>query len=567
MVKEWMSNRILILNYANWIVIGLMAISLPTSKYTFSMFQFFLAGLFILDGIKYDELSKFFRQPNILVKGLLSIPFLVWISIRAIVFKVSQIPYKKAFFVFALFYLVHLIAVLYSENFSRALTELRVKLPMILIPLFFSSIKAGSEKWKDVILLLFVVATLIPTFFGVVHFIANPQADIRSLSPFIHHINFSVFVAFSIFVLMVHPFDHVSNTPGFAVYAKLAAAWLFLFLMLIIKSLTGVVVLFAGALTLFLFPELFRLTIRPLYSRVVAFLLLFGIIGYTGFSVFRYYNAIETVHIDTLEQETSMGNPYTHDLQEPMLENGHMVFIYIADEELKDAWNARSNYDYEGKDDRGHDLRYTLYRYITSMGLRKDAEGLDKLSDADIQHIERGLTNYIFASRYSLYPRIYQTIWEYDQFRETGKFYKKSFIQRLTSIQIGIEVARANPLFGVGTGDVVAAYRSKYHENYDLQLLEVPDTKLITGANQWLNLIVAFGLVGFLVTLFAFFYPAYISGAFQIPLFVLFFVVSATAMFGEEMLRFQTGLGFFAFFYSFFVFLKPANTGQQPNYP
>ncbi len=560
-----MSDRKLILHYANWIVIGLMAISLPVSKFTFSMFQFFLAGLFILDGIKYDDCNNFFRQPTTFRKGLQAIPFIVWISIKAIVVKVRNMPDKKAFLVFVLLYLLHLVAVLYSDNFSRALTELRVKLPLILIPLFFSSIKTGSHKWKEVVLLLFVVATIVSTFFGMVNFVADTQADIRSLSPFIHHINFSVFIAFSIFVLMVHPFDHVSTIPGFSVYTRLAAIWLFLFQMLIIKSLTGVIVLFAGVLTLFLFPELFRLTIRPLYSRAVAFLLLFGIIGYTGFSVFRYYNAVETIHIDSLEQATSRGNPYSHLLEESMLENGHMVFIYIADQELKEAWHDRSKYDYEGKDDRGHDLRYTLYRYMTSLGLRKDADGLDSLSDVDIRLVESGLTNHIFTRRYSLYPRIYQTIWEYDQFRETGNFHEKSFIQRLTSIQIGIEVAKENLLFGVGTGDVVDAYRAKYHENYDLRLLDVSDNELITGANQWLNLIVAFGIVGFLVALFAIFYPPYISGTFHIPLFVLFLVVSSTAMFGEEMLRFQTGLGFFAFFYSFFVFLKPETSDQQPN--
>jgi hypothetical protein len=565
MFKDWVLHKKLILHYANWITIGLLAISLPTSKYTFSMFQFFLAGLFILEEIRYDDCCKFFRQQSRFRKYLLALPYIFWVSIKAILCQVRKIGYKEAFWIFGLFYLVHLIAALYSENFSNALGELRAKLPFILIPLFFSCVRTGSEKYKDVVLMLFVAATLVVSFVGAWRFILDPQTDMRAVSPLIHHINFSLFIVFSIFILMVHPFNNECKFKGFSVFTKLIAAWLFIFLLFIIKSLTGVIVLFAGVLTLLLFPNLFRMSIRPLYSRIVAFILLIGIFGYPGFSVFRYYNNIETVNFDTLERVTSRGNPYIHDQDQHMLENGHQVFIYIADEELKEAWQTRSKYDYEGKDDRGHDLRHTLYRYMTSLGLKKDADGLNSLTESDIQHVERGLTNHIFARRYSLYPRIYQTIWEYDQFRETGNFYKMSFIQRLTSMQIGLEVARENLIFGVGTGDVVDAYHAKYHENYDLNLLDVPDHKLITGANQWLNFVVAFGMAGFLVVLFAFFYPAKVSGAFFIPLFVLFLVISATAMFGEEMLRFQTGLGFFAFFYSFFVFLKPVASDQQPN--
>ncbi len=561
MFKDWMLHRNQMIHYASWITIGLMAVSVPTSKFTFSMFQFFLAGLFILSGINYNECTRFFQKSTGIKKVFFAIPFSIYVSIMAIGHNIRELPNKKVLTVFCLFYMVHLLAVLYSGNLTHALGELRSKLPMLLIPLFFSSIKMGKDKWKSIVLLLFVASVFISTIIGLWHFVVDPQAGIRAVSPLIHHINFSVFIVFSIFIMMVHPFDQLTVAPLFSLGRKLLIIWLFLFLILILKSLTGIVVLLASVVTLFFFPELYKIRMHPLRSRMMAAAIVLGAIAYVGYALVSFYH-VEPINFNTLEENTSMGNPYAHDISEPMLENGHLVFIYIADKELKDAWTARSNLDYEGKDKRGHDLRYTLYRYMTSLGLRKDAEGLEALSNEDIQHVENGLTNYIYTRKYSLYPRIYQTIWEYDLYRKTDGFSEKSFIQRLVSVRIGIQVARDNPVFGVGTGDVVDAYHEKYHETYDLVALEVSDKKLITGANQWLNFVVAFGLVGFLVILWAFVYPAKISGAFHNPLFVSFLVISCIAMFGEDMLRFQTGLGFFAFFYSFFVFLKPAANSQ-----
>lgn len=520
------------------------------------MFQFFLGGLLVLNGICYNDFKRFFVESKPLKILFIALPFVVFISLKAVWNNIRVLPNKKGFLVFCLFYLVHGIAVIYSENLRWAFVDLRVKLPMVLIPLFFLSFHKGAEKWESIVLLFFITATFMTSLVGTMHFVADPASGSKLISPFIHHINFSVFTAFSIFILIIHPFDSFAHFPWFRWTSRLVIFWLFVYLAFILKSLTGVVVLLSGILTMLMFSEFFRLGIRPLAARILALAIAFGTAFFIGYSIYSFYD-VEPINLMALDEKTSRGNSYDHNITEPMLENGHLVFIYIADEELKEVWNTRSNLDYEGKDKRGHDLRYTLYRYMTSLGLRKDAEGFEALSDEDIQHVENGLTNYIYARKYSMYPRIYQTIWEYDLYRKTDGFSEKSFIQRLVSVRIGVHVARDNPIFGVGTGDVVDAYHAEYRKHYDLLELEVPEGRLITGANQWLNFVVAFGLAGFLIILLAFIYPAYIGGVFRNPLFVMFFLVSTVAMLGEETLRFQTGLGFFAFFYAFFVFLNP----------
>ena len=47
---------------------------------------------------------------------------------------------------------------------------------------------------------------------------------------------------------------------------------------------------------------------------------------------------------------------------------------------------------------RGQDLQYTMFRYLTSKGLRKDSVGVSKLTILDVKNIEHGITNYKYVT-------------------------------------------------------------------------------------------------------------------------------------------------------------------------
>jgi len=276
------------------------------------------------------------------------------------------------------------------------------------------------------------------------------------------------------------------------------------------------------------------------------------------FSLLRFYDIKEPFPEDSY-QFTAKGNRYHFDPNNRMLENGTYVFAWISETELREAWNQRSNISYDSLDRLGHKLNYTLIRYLSSKGLHKDAEGMAALSDEDIELVEDGVANHLFSRRLSLYPRIYLVIWEFDMYFKTGNPTGQSVTQRIESMKMGLKILKRYPLLGIGTGDLVKVY----HEKYDLARSAVPPDRRITGANQFLNFMVMFGVLGFLVVLFSWFYPAFQSGAFRQPLFNMFLIIALVAMFSEEILRFQTGVTFFAFFYSFFVLLKPEQTTQS----
>ncbi len=69
--------------------------------------------------------------------------------------------------------------------------------------------------------------------------------------------------------------------------------------------------------------------------------------------------------------------------------------------------------DYDGKDEKGQELKMTLIRYLNSKGLRKDAEGMDQLDEKDIRNVEQGIANQYYAKKFNLNSRIYKFLWEY----------------------------------------------------------------------------------------------------------------------------------------------------------
>ena len=99
----------------------------------------------------------------------------------------------------------------------------------------------------------------------------------------------------------------------------------------------------------------------------------------------------------------------------------------IAEMELVTAWNKASNIPFYAFDKRGQEIKYTIYRYMTSMGLRKDANSLSQLQRADVIRIENGETTYL---KYNLFEkRLRSLIFEFQQYKQTKNPNNQTLIQ------------------------------------------------------------------------------------------------------------------------------------------
>ena len=192
----------------------------------------------------------------------------------------------------------------------------------------------------------------------------------------------------------------------------------------------------------------------------------------------------------------------------------------------------------------------TLIRYLTSKELRKDAKGVLALSEQDIQSIESGIANVIFQEKkYSLYPRLYQTVWEYYVYSETGYADNQSFSQRIEFSKAAISIIKQNFWFGVGPVNWQTEFKKAFIANNS----KLSEERYASSHNQYLNYLVKFGIIGFMLILFFLIYPVVKTHRYRDPLFLIFLVFLFFANFADSNFESHMGSSFFVFFYCLFL--------------
>jgi hypothetical protein len=264
-----------------------------------------------------------------------------------------------------------------------------------------------------------------------------------------------------------------------------------------------------------------------------------------------YYKVIP-VDFSKLEKVSSRGNPYQHNVLSRQTENGNYLFIYIQPEELRAEWNKRSSIPFDGRDKKNQLIINTLVRYLASKGLRKDADGMNDLSDNDIRAIEKGTANVVFTWKFSIRGQVHELLWGLDEYRRSGDPTGSSLMQRLEFWKASGGIIKDHWLTGVGTGDMNEAFREQY-EKMNSRL--APEQRW-RSHNQFLSVFVGFGIFGLLWFLFAILFHPIALGRFRDYFFLVFFIIAMLSMIPEDTIESQLGVTFFALFYSFFLFAR-----------
>jgi O-antigen ligase len=529
MYKDFISRYITFRN-AYLILIWVMVASLPLSKYLASATQILLVIVWLAEGNFSEKWRRIKASPQILI--------------------------------FTLIFFVPLVSMIYTTDIAWGLHDLKVKLPLFFMPLVLGSIKPLDKNELRAILGGFVVAVLIGALvslsimlgFGPAKYTSDRQTII-----FISHIRFALMVVLAIFILFYYAFDQ--QTPARITFILVPCALSLIVFLFLLKSLTGVIILIIGGMLL---------ALRWCLQQNDAMLRWFVIVGlatipvlcgvYLSGRVSQFY----TIRDDAgkRDQATVRGNPYWHDTTNLMIENGYRVGYYQCEPELRDAWNSVSKMDYAGRDRKGQELKYTLIRYLTSMGLRKDAYGVSQLKPEDLALIENGFANCIYKQPKRFSVRIYETIWEIDQYRKGANPSGHSVIQRIEYLKTGWAIFRDHPLFGVGTGDTRIAFDQKYTQTNS----PLDPVWRQRAHNQFLTFLLAYGVVGFLLIISALVVPALVSRRKNSFFIMMFFLVTMLSMLNEDTLETQAGVAFFAIFYCLFIFADGSG-GSTPLTP
>lgn len=446
---------------------------------------------------------------------------------------------------------IYLIGMLFTLDITFAFYELKKVLFWFIVPLSVFLSPKLSDKRIYIVFLSFIISVTTASFIITAKLILHDffqMEEFRNFS-FISHIRFSFQVILALILLAWFIIRNEYQRFHQNRYLFIACfIWLIYFLILL-KSLLGIITFF-GTLGISLIFFAGKLN-KTKWISVLFIALIFMILVPAFFigKVLNDFYDFKPVDAVTVEQKTASGNYYHHDFENGARENGYQVNIYICDEELRNEWNKRSEIKYDDMLN-GFPLSSTLIRYMTSLGYRKDSVGISKLTTNDIDLIGEGVTNYKFQNRFfSIYPRIYETVWELDHYFRTGDPNNKSLAQRIEYVKASVILIKENPWFGIGTGNWIL----KYNDVYDKMDTLLAKEKRGPSHNQYLNYMVKFGIVGFLFILLAVLFPVFREGHRRNFVFILFLISIALANFGDSNLETHMGLSFFTFFYSLFL--------------
>lgn len=525
----------------------LIGIFLPTSKFGLSVSQFYLLSLWLLLGLDMRAISKMFMEKPLLNRILSRVVFSfkgIWHNIKT---RFNDFLHNKVAVVMVSMYLMHFIGLIYTSDFQYAFKDIRIKLPLLVFPVILSSMKPLNRKQFDTVLWFFISSVFFVTILGTIKFLRRDFVDVRELSVFVSHIRVSLCIVFSIFILGYY-FVKRNYSPIMKVIIVFMIMW-FLWQLMILESFIGILIVAALCIILtfyFIFRSKSKIVKLCSIVAVIAFITM--LFGYP-YKIIRDYNTPEKVVVEQLETHTKLGNPYVFDTIRYGVEDGRYVGLYLSKQEMLDAWNARS----DKKINREYDDGYgSLVRYLTSKDLRKDAEGVSQLTDDDIRNIENGVSNYNYINNPGIKTRIMKIMVAYGNYKKSKDANGSSVFQRVEYIKASLDIIKKNPLVGVGTGDIDDAF-ANYYEETDSKLL--PEYRF-RSHNQYLAIIVAFGILGLLWYLFSLLYPVVADKKNRNYLYLVFLFIMMLSMFTEDTLETQIGVTLFAFFNSFLVFAK-----------
>ncbi len=479
--------------------------------------------------------------------------FAFWLAEGNFKKKINILKTHPEVLLFSSIFFLHIAGLLNTQNFSYALNDLKIKLPVFLFPIVIATSPKLSSKNIKLILLVFTLSVVLKTLYGlagIYGLTGEYITDYQKLAGKFSHIRYALLLNIAAFSMLYYSvLSPEREKPIYKILYFSAFAWLSIFI-LILHSVTGWVIYLV-----LLFYSFFSFMLKQKNKNlkvifISLFLLLFFYISYfLYYSVNRFYKSDKIIPENT-EQLTEEGNKYVNDFSSKERENGHFVYIYICEKELKDEWNKRSNFDYDGRDRKNQLIKFTLIRYLTSKNLRKDRDGVRKLSEQDIKNIESGMTNYIFEKKYSVYSKIYELLWQYEKYSSGGNPENQSLSQRFEFLKAGKEIIKRNFWFGTGTGDV----KDEFQNQYEISKSVLSEKHRLRAHNQYITFFIAFGFFGFLWFLAAYVYPVIKTKKYNSFLFMVSFITISLSMFNEDTLETQMGATLFAFFLSFFLF-------------
>lgn len=462
---------------------------------------------------------------------------------------------RKSVLVLISIFVLHLVGLLWTSDFEDGMRDIRIKLPLLIIPFVIGTSEPMNKKQFESLLILFsagVIIASIRTYLIATGIIHKKIIDLRQASDLVPLIRLALFSALTIlffgrwFIRDKRWFIRAGCVIG--------SIWLLAF-MVYMQSLTGLVVLIASTTLISFIMAL----LNKKKKMLIAITALSAVaIGFSGYYISKAYNdfySFDGKEIPKLYTHSVTGMPYEHKLDVPIYENGTKVMVNLCWQDMMNGWQKRSDVPFhKGRDRKGGYIPYTIARYLASRGLSRDSIGMAQLSDADIREIENGSTNYRDKDRNPLEKRAYQVFWETYNYFSGGDPSGSSITMRLEVLNAAVYSVKKHPWIGSGTGSQNDAYDSYY---------KVTETRLnekyqwLHAHNQFMSFAVTLGIPFMLYFIFSLWWPARCMRRWNSYLYLAFFVIVTLSFLDDDTLETQQGIVFYAFFNALLLYAMP----------
>jgi hypothetical protein len=475
------------------------------------------------------------------ISGLLMA--LNWIIEANFVENLKQLKSQKTGLMLTALFLVLSLSLLYSENTQYGLNDLRIKLPLLLFPVVILSSKALSFKKYSAVLHAFMATVILVTTINFINYqVGIYQHDSREMSLFGSHIRLSLMVTFSFFFALYAAW---TKRNWWSVLYYACAIWL-LFYAYKSEVLTGYFGLVITAVALIFWGLIHQFKKHKKTAFIAASLLAFLV-------CFIFYRAVypipqEARSKENLSEKTSLGGTYQHDTSSIILENGYYIHYFICHEELDSMLQLKTGKSIALLNQEHQDFFPTLIRYMSSLGLRKDAEGFAQLTDADLNNIFNGIPSVVYAEG-GVKSRLARITMELQKHLEGADPNGSTIQQRIEYWRTGWDLIKKYPIFGVGVGDVQDAF----NQQYALNQTRLFEENRLHSHQQFVTIWISVGIIGLFIFLMNILLTIQIAFRLQSILLYLFVIIITFSYFFEDTLETQVGVSLAAFFLSFLL--------------
>ena len=421
---------------------------------------------------------------------------------------------NKFFIAILIFFIFHLVGMIWSENMDYGFNDIRRKLSMLVVPIILISKPISSLSDYKKIIFCFIGALIVTSVINTSYFFwlsdNSEHKDLRELSLFNSHIRYAIMIALAIPLL----YQCYTASKKRKVLFAFLVIW-FLFYTYVSQVLTGVISLCAILLAYLIYQWIVRGQIKFMWILLLAFICGFG---FTYKAFFSEYKILKYTDID----------------------------FYSMQQE----WIKKSKSSFDGLDERGQELKFTAARFLHSKDLPPNGTGVKRLLPVEVEAIENGKAN-VKEMEMGFWGRIEGLRY---QLHHPSDPNGHSLLQRYEAWKTGFEIYKDHYLLGTGTGDIDDSFTKKYRENKS----KLTAVNQIRGHNMYLTSLLTFGPIG--LFLFIYLIGVHIKIQLQSKQFIgfVFMTVMVITFLFEDTLETQTGITLFSFFAALYSIPLPS---------